>query len=181
MNILDAELLQDMAKNKTRAFEKLYLRYGQKLLEFVSHYIRSKDNAEEIVQSVFIKLWNKRHNIKQERSLKGYVFTIAYNEIKKAFLKKKRDNEIIQSYFLEYQENTKLNNDDIDYSELTKKIDTIVEQMPPKRKIIFKLRKKERLTSNEVAEYLKISEKTVKNQMTVAYAYIRKQINNLNC
>lgn len=176
MRITDAELIQAMAHDESKAFEGLYLRYGRKLLEFVSHYMPSKDDAEEIVQSVFIKLWNKRKELKHNESVKGYIFTIAYNEVRKAFVKKKRESELLQSYLKEFGEDALTADDGIDYHELVRQVDCIVESMPEKRRAIYQLCKKEGLTVAEVAEYLNISEKTVKNQMTAAYSYIREQM-----
>ncbi|MBR8538312.1 RNA polymerase sigma-70 factor [Carboxylicivirga sediminis] len=172
----DTELVKVFAIDETKAFEGLYLKYGRKLLEFARHYMPSKDDAEEVVQKVFIKLWQKRHELKHNESVKGYIFTIAYNEIRKAFIKQKRENELLQSYYFEHDINRSEDSDEIDYAALARKVDTIVEQMPEKRKKVYLLCKKEGLTVSEVAEHLQLSEKTVKNQLTAAYRQIREQL-----
>lgn len=172
----DTELVKALAHDAPKAFEALYLRYGRRLLEFASHYMPSKDDAEEVVQMVFIKLWQKRHTLKHNESVKGYIFTIAYNEIRKAFIKQKRENELIQAYVSEDEQNTAAESENIDYAALAQKVDVIVEQMPEKRKMVYLLCKKEGLTVSEVAEHLNISEKTVKNQLTAAYRHIREHL-----
>ncbi|MCU4154707.1 RNA polymerase sigma-70 factor [Carboxylicivirga sp. A043] len=172
----DTELVKVFAIDETKAFEGLYLKYGRKLLEFAGHYMPSKDDAEEVVQKVFIKLWQKRHELKHNESVKGYIFTIAYNEIRKAFIKQKRENELIQSYYLEHDQNGSEASEEIDYAMLARKVDAIVEEMPKKRKMVYLLCKKEGLTVNEVAAHLQLSEKTVKNQLTAAYRQIREQL-----
>ncbi len=175
-DVSDVQLVKALARDESKAFEELYLRYGHKLLVFAEHYMPSKDDAEEVVQSVFVKVWQKRRELKQTESLKGYIFTIAYNEIRKAFIRFKRDKELMQSYQLEKDVVSINEKDEIDYTALVKQVDAIVEHMPEKRKLIFLLCKKEGLTVSEVAEHLNISEKTVKNQLTAAYRYIREQM-----
>ncbi len=172
----DRELMLAIANNEAKAFELLYLVYGRRLFVFVNGYLNSKDDAEEVVQEVFIKVWKKRKELKQHESLKGYLFTIAYNAIKRNFLKKKREEEIKQAYALEQLDGWEYGVPDDMYKDLINRIGSIVEQMPEKRKEIFNLCKKEGLTVAEAASYLNISEKTVKNQMTSAYQTIREQL-----
>ncbi|WP_439184327.1 RNA polymerase sigma factor [Carboxylicivirga taeanensis] len=172
----DTELMKALARDESKAFEALYLRYGRRLLEFANHYMPSKDDAEEVVQTVFIKLWHRRRELKLNESVKGYIFTIAYNEIRKAFIRRKRENELMQSYVQENGLNAADENYEIDYTALARQVDTIVEQMPHKRKMVYLLCKKEGLTVSEVAAHLNISEKTVKNQLTAAYRHIREQM-----
>lgn len=170
------ELIRALVNNETKAFEALYLLYGRKLLTFVSTYFSSKDDAEEIVQEVFVKIWNKRAKLAEHDSLKGYLFTIAYNSVRKTFIKKKRESDLKQNYAFEYlnvsEESTSVGY----YSEMISQIEKIVEDMPEKRKQIFTLCKKEGLSIKEVASYLNISEKTVKNQITAAYQTIRERV-----
>ncbi|WP_185968921.1 RNA polymerase sigma factor [Carboxylicivirga sp. M1479] len=172
----ERELISALANNETKAFESLYLLYGRKLLVFVNGYLNSKDDAEEIVQEVFVKLWKKRAELETHDSLKGYLFTIAYNAIKKRFLKIKREQDLKQNYALEYMHDSGETVSEETYSEVIRQIDSIVEQMPEKRKQVFQLCKKEGLSISEAANYLNISEKTVKNQMTSAYQTIREQL-----
>lgn len=172
----EGELIRALSNNETRAFESLYLLYGKKLLVFVNGYLNSTDDAEEIVQEVFVKIWKKRTDLVTYDSLKGYLFTIAYNAIKKRFLKIKREQDLKQDYTLDYLNSNDEPVSEESYSAVIEQIDRIVEQMPEKRKQVFQLCKKEGLSVAEAANYLNISEKTVKNQMTSAYQTIREQL-----
>ncbi|WP_430815308.1 RNA polymerase sigma factor [Carboxylicivirga sp. RSCT41] len=172
----ERELIEALVNGETKAFESLYLLYGRKLLVFVSRYFNSQDDAEEIVQEVFVKIWKKRNDLKALDSLKGYLFTIAYNAIKKRFISIKREQVLQQNYALEYLDDTDESVSEDVYATVISQIDKIVEQMPDKRRQVFTLCKKEGLSVSEVASYLDISEKTVKNQMTAAYQTIREQL-----
>jgi len=174
----DRELMIGLANDQAKAFESLYLIYGRRLFVFINGYLNSKDDTDEIVQEVFVKIWQKRHELKAHESLKGYLFTIAYNAIKKSFLKKNREEELKKAYVLEYLNDSDDSISENMYSDVIKQVDAIVSQMPEKRKQVFNLCKREGLSVTEVANYLNISEKTVKNQMTSAYQTIREQLQN---
>lgn len=175
---IEQQLIKNLIKGDVNAFESLYLKYGRKLYVFVLEYLNSKDDAEEIVQEVFIKIWDRRSQLKEHESIKGYLFTIAYNAIKKFFQKKRREEQ--QNQLFAHNVLNDLDNapSDLEYSKLIQQIDTIVSTLPERRKEIFTLSKKEGLTNSEIAAYLNISEKTVKNQLTLAYQTIRVQLKN---
>ncbi|MCG8578973.1 MAG: RNA polymerase sigma-70 factor [Bacteroidales bacterium] len=172
----EKELIEALEHDETKAFESLYLLYGRKLLVFVSRYFNSQDDAEEIVQEVFVKIWKKRKDLKAHDSLKGYLFTIAYNAIRKRFISIKREQELQKNYALEYMDDSEELVTEDTYADVISQIDKIVGQMPEKRRQVFTLCKKEGLSVSEVATYLNISEKTVKNQMTAAYQTIRERL-----
>ena len=175
---IEQQLIKRLAKGESKAFEELYLKYGRRLYVFVFDYLKSKDDAEEIVQEVFVKIWDKRSQLKEHESLKGYLFTIAYNAIKKSFLRKSREEQQKQLFaqnVLREMDNTPT---EIEYSKVIQQIDGIVEAMPVRRKEVFNLSKKEGLTNAEIAAFLNLSEKTVKNQLTLAYQTIREQLKN---
>ena len=123
-----------------------------------------------------MKIWKKRKDLKAHDSLKGYLFTIAYNAIRKRFISIKREQELQKNYALEYMDDSEELVTEDTYADVISQIDKIVGQMPEKRRQVFTLCKKEGLSVSEVATYLNISEKTVKNQMTAAYQTIRERL-----
>ena len=77
---MDKELVERLQKGDIEALDMIYFRYSGKLYAFGLKYLKSKEEAEELAQSVFLKLWENKENLKSELSFKSYLFTIAYNE-----------------------------------------------------------------------------------------------------
>jgi RNA polymerase sigma-70 factor (ECF subfamily) len=140
--------------------------------------LKSKAEAEELVQDVFTIIWVKRADLKKELSFKAFLFTISFNIIKKHFRTKAYLSEYFKSMGkddLDMQTSQKIN-----YDSLYKYITELVDQLPQRRKEIFIKSRFEGLSIKEIAEELKISHKTVENQLTDALKFIRTNLNREN-
>jgi RNA polymerase sigma-70 factor (ECF subfamily) len=148
------------------------------LYRFALGYLKSEAEAEELVQEVFTKIWEKRADLKKELSFKSFLFTIAFNIIRKHFR--------TQAYLSEYFKTGIISEPDmqtsqkITYDSLYQYITELVNQLPERRKEIFIKSRFEGLSINEIAEKLKISHKTVENQLTDALKFIRTNLNREN-
>lgn len=160
------------------AFEQLFARYSQKLYRFSFSYLKSETEAEEIVQDVFMKLWENRNKLRNETSFQSYLFTIAFNAIRKHFNRKNRD-ERFRSDLLETisEENPSLENHP-DFEALLSKLDQLIDEMPLRRKEIFLKRKKEGKSVHDIAREMNIAPKTVENQITEAMKYLKEEFRN---
>jgi RNA polymerase sigma-70 factor (ECF subfamily) len=138
-------------------------------------YLKSETEAEEIVQDVFLKLWENRDKLRNETSFQSYLFTIAFNDIRKHFNKKARD-ERYRTEILEFlsDENPSIETNP-DFETLVIKLESLIDQMPDRRKEIFWKRKKEAKSVKDIAIELSISPKTVENQITEAMNYLKKE------
>ena len=94
----DIELVKDLKKGDIIAFEKLFYRYGSKLLYFAKGYLESEEDAKGIIQDVFMKIWENRENLKENQSFNAYLFTITYNFIRMYYRKKYREEKKIREY-----------------------------------------------------------------------------------
>lgn len=157
------------------AFERLFENYSQKLYRFSFSYLKSETEAEEIVQDVFMILWENRHHLRSDTSFQSYLFTIAFNAIRKHFNKKSRDEKYAAS-ILDYlaSENTSIETNP-DYESLVTKLEQLIGQMPDRRKKIFIKRKQEGISVSEIAKSMNISTKTVENQITDAMNFLKKE------
>ena len=170
---IDPALLNLLKNGDHRAFEQLFERYAQKVFVFSLTYLKDEDEAQEVVQEVFLKIWLNRTNLKTDTSFQSYLFTIAFNLIRKSFNRKARNDQ----YMLEVIDTLDAGQDVVDYETnyglITEKLEQFIGEMPEKRKKIFILRKKQGRSVREIAEEMGISVKTVENQITEAMKYLK--------
>jgi RNA polymerase sigma-70 factor (family 1) len=174
----DYNLVRLLQKGNVAAFDTLFEVYSPKLFGFAMKYFKNEGDSEELVQDVFVQVWEHRQSLKSELSFKSYLFTIALNQIRKHFNKK--------AIFLRYLESLRQDpeltyNETIqnDYYESTlQQVNLIIEQMPPRRREIFLKSKLEGRSSKEVAAELNISAGTVDNQVSEALRFIRERLSN---
>ncbi len=173
------ELLLLLQKDEKVAFYLLYERYYRRLYSFVLRYVKIEADAEEIVQEVFIKIWESRKKINIYSSFESFLFTIAYNttiNLLRNRLKEKKYLDYLKT--LNQIENTPNLDDEIHFNELNEKVKSALNELTPRQKEIFHLCREEGLTHAEVAEKLKISVNTVKKHMANALALLKSKIDN---
>jgi len=176
----DHSLVQLLQKGNVAAFDSLFERYSPKLFGFALKYFKNETDAEELVQEVFVKVWENRQTLKSELSFKSYLFTIALNQIRKHFNKKATSLRYLESLQdePEFTDNQSINDDN--YESALTQINLIIEQMPPRCREIFIKSKLEGKSSKEVAAELNISAGTVDNQVSEAIRFIRCQLKSEN-
>jgi len=163
-----------LTKGNILAFNTLYKEYSSRLYRFALGYLKSEDESEELVQEVFTIIWEKRADLKTELSFKSFLFTIAFNIIRKHF----RAKAYLAGYLREGISNDldMRTTDKIEFNSLYKYIIEIVDQMPERRREIFIKSRFEGKTIKEIAEKMAISHKTVENQLTEALKFIRTNL-----
>ena len=174
----DNELVERLKKGDVEAFDLVYDKYSGKLYDFGLKYLRSTDEAEELVQSVFLKVWENYKNLKKESSFKSYLFTIAYNDICKLFRKRNYLQKFINDTRDEnFQLSTEIE-DSIDYLSVLERVQQIVDKLPERLKTIFIKSRQEGKTTKEIAEEVGLSPGTVDNYISEALKFIRSLLQN---
>lgn len=172
----EIELIRAFKKGNTKAFEGLFQKYHKKLYAFLLHLLHSKEDAEEIVQETFIKIWEKREDFIEGYSFDSFLFTVAKN----AFLNqnRKKVNRRVFEGHLDFLEKVSPENTDdyVIFQETREIINSIINELPPKRKEIFFLRRIEGLSRKEIAEKMGISVITVDSQLTKANYFLKEQL-----
>ena len=179
VNVSD-DMVQDwvaaLKDGDAKALDHLFGHYSKRLYYFALGYLKSKADAEEIVQDVFYKIWELRKTLKPELSFKAYIFKIAYHRINELFLKVTQEqlyrHEIVATS-LDFDNNLE---ERIDYHSLLELVDKIVNALPPRQKEIFIKRKKEDIPIKEIAALLEITPKTVENHLTEALKTIKNAL-----
>ena len=174
----DHSLVQLLQKGNVVAFDSLFEVYSSKLFCFALKYLKNVTDTEELVQDVFVQVWEHRDALKSELSFKSYLFTVTLNKIRKHFNKKAISLRYLESlgHDPELTDNEKIQNDD--YESILQQVYLIIDQMPPRRREIFMKSKLEGKSSKEIAIELNISYGTVDNQVSEALKFIRSRLNN---
>lgn len=145
------------------------------LYAFVVSILKDEPESEGVVQDIFLKIWEKRKELQTGYSFKSYLFTIAYNATKKVYRQKILDNRYKQETAIVMSQNSSSELSVFEYRNLLDYVDTIIDRLPPTRREIFIMSKKDGLKNEEIASILKISEQTVKNQLVSARKFLIAQ------
>jgi RNA polymerase sigma-70 factor (family 1) len=169
-----------LKKGDTEAFDQLFSLYGNRIYHFTLGYLKSKEESEEVVQEVFLRIWKNRKTLNPDLSFKAYLFKIAWHFILEYFEKSAR-RRAYQEKLIEESVNFEPDNEErLNYQLLLEKVEQLIEQLPPRQKDILIKRRKEGLAVKEIASQLGISPKTVENHLTEALKTIRKQMGEDN-
>ena len=172
----DFLLVNQLMIGNHRAFRKLFDTYRNDLYNYSLSMVTSKTYAEEIVQDVFLKVWLKRESLNPELSFKAYLFTITRNKTLK-FLKKAANNrKLCEEVFYTSQKITNATERSIRESELEIIKNKALNKLPPKRLLIFEMSRNEGKSYDVIAEELKISPHTVRNQISKALETLRNSL-----
>ena len=178
-NISDEELVEKLRKGDHEAFDAVFGKYGNRLFGFALKYLRSKEEAEGLVQDVFLKIWENRKKLKKDSSLKSYLFTISYHNICKIFRKKQLQGKLREEIGLgsEISVDTQ---EQIDYDFTLEQIEHFIKQLPPKQKTIFLKSRKEGKSTREIAKEMHLAPGSVDNHISAAIKFLRKHVSGNN-
>jgi len=167
---------QILDKGNTEAFTNFYTQFFKKLLIESEKYVKDIHVAEEIVQDVFLKIWEKSEDLINVKSVKSYLYRAVINSSIN-FINRQRNLE--QHHQKIINEFTEGQVEDLDEeNELIVILFDEIEKLPPKCKEIFKMNRFERLKYKEIALKLDISERTVENHIANALKILREAMLN---
>jgi RNA polymerase sigma-70 factor (family 1) len=172
----DFELVERLQKEDVEAFDILYEKYSGKLYAFSLKYLKSTAEAEEIVQTVFLKIWEDHKNLKKESSFKSYLFTITYNDICKQFRKRNYMLKFISDSVAENPLSSFEIEERIGYQSVLERVRQIINKLPEKQKTIFLKSREEGKTTKEIASELNLSPGTVDNYISDSLKFIRNRM-----
>ncbi len=176
MDIGDSFLVGKLKQDDTNAFDKLYNRYHGRIYRLALQFLPCHEDAEEILQLVFVALWENRYKIDEQQSFESYIFSIARHNIYKALRKAVYRQGYIEHLKHNHDDFSFITEDVVMFNELETVVHGIVEKLPPKRREIIRLHREEGLSYNEIAERLSITNSTINTQLTKAVNFIRQHI-----
>lgn len=166
----ELDCLRQLRLGNEQAFDALFRHYSALVYRFAYSYLKSRVEAEEIVQDCFLKIWEKRQQLREDAPLKGYLFTTAHH----AILNQLRRSQ----HHLRFQAHAATINPGVitngaEYSEMEALYQAALDKLPPKRRQIFILSRQQGLSYSEIAAQLNLSVKTVEAQIMQALKFLR--------
>lgn len=165
-----AFLIKRLREGDEQAFKVLFEQFGVRLYQFSLRYLHDREDAEDLLHDVFLKIWANRMSLKTDTSFRAYLFTIAYNQIRQRFLRRSREERYLQRFAEEYVD--AFEEDRTDYLLFMQTYQKAVALLPPRRREIFIMRYQEALKNQEIADRLGITEQFVKNQLSIARKFV---------
>lgn len=172
----DFEQVELLKRGNMEAFSGLFRKYSERLYAFSLSITKDTYIAEEITQLVFLKVWEKRHKIDEYLSFKSFLFAISYSETMSWLRKETAEKRKINHWGEQLKFSTNETNFEVEFNSIDNLAQQIIEQLPERRREIFKLSREQGLTNKEIAEKLGLSVKTVENQMTAALKTIKESL-----
>lgn len=172
--LMDKQLIDRLKNDDAAALSVIYKKYWQQLYVSAYHILKDQQACEDIIQELFIKLWNKRHAIEITVSLKAYLYASIRYEVYRQIRTGPVRCEIYDN--LAYRLQTPESYNDIEYKELMVQVSEVVSKLPEKCREIYKLSREGHLSHKQIAEQLNISTKTVENHLTKALRYLRTSL-----
>ncbi len=163
---IDSRLLDLIARHDQGAFELLYKRYWNQLYDAAFQRLRDHQQAEDIVQEIFVTLWAKRECL-NIYNLSGYLHTSVRNRVLNYIVRNKVSEDFYQPFAALLIESGTADMVLLE-KELLELLKAYIQLLPEKRKQIFVLHLYNQLSTKEIAEKLQISQKTVQNQLRTA-------------
>ncbi|WP_233207930.1 MULTISPECIES: RNA polymerase sigma factor [unclassified Siphonobacter] len=162
------------------AFASLYDRYWSKLYAYVYNRIRSQEDTEELVQEVFIVLWENRQSIVITDSLSLYLFSILKRQLV-SYFRSEKVKSVFAEHFAHFIQGQMDNSTDERWAvdDLQQRIEAAIAELPNKCQEVFWLSRKQQLSSLEIASQLQISQRTVENYLSRAVAHLKLQLGDV--
>lgn len=178
-NHTDEALVILLNDDDEKAFLEIYDRYKNELAAHLVRLLRSYELAEEVLQEVFMMLWEKRHTMDASKSVPAYLYRSAINKSKNVFRKLANDSRLREE-FLTYFRSTDNNmvEEWIEHKDTQQLLQTLLDRLPPQQKKVYELCKLEGLSYKEVSERLKISITTVNSHIRNANIFLKGELKN---
>ncbi len=170
------KVIGKLANDNQLALEELFNYYYPRLYNFSRSFLKLEEGIDDILQEVFIKIWQNRENIKTASTFNSYIFTITrnllLNELRSRLNDHKLKDEILKRAVAEEYSTF----EETEYNDIKEKVDGAINELPERQKEIFVLSRTDGLSHKEIAEKLNISTKTVEYHITQSTKLLKKKL-----
>lgn len=172
----EQEIIGAIREGNERIFEETFRKYYQSLCNYANSILKEMDEAEEVVQNLFLSIWEKRSDLEISISLKSYLYRAVHNHclnrIKHLKVREEYQQYAVNFYDASYESVSQT----VMKNELETKIEEAIKKLPEQCRLIFQMSRFEELKYHEIAEQLELSPKTVENQIGKALKILRVEL-----
>jgi RNA polymerase sigma-70 factor (family 1) len=172
----DQELTVLLREGDKTAYTEIFNRYNSLLFVHAFKKLQNREEAKDVVQEIFVKVWATREDFMPKNNLAGYLYTCVHHKILDLFARQRTTNNYI-GFLQQFLDESK---DSTDHLIREKQLSAIIEReiaaLPPKMREVFELSRKKQLSHKEIASHLNISEETVKSQVKNALKILRVRL-----
>ena len=176
----EKELLQLASQGDEKSFISLFHLHKHKLYTFIIRITESPEITEDIIQDIFLKLWNDRQSLNSIDNLGGYIYRMGQNQAINLFKRMAKETVILA----ELQKQTTFSSggaeENLALKDIHKRVAEVLELLSPKQKLIYTMSREDGMKYEEIAQRLNISPSTVKNHMIQALRSIRERLSHIN-
>lgn len=176
----DEQLIELLKSGDDIAFTVLYDRYWEKLLERAISRLKSTEEAREVVQNAFIRLWNRRERLDIKYSFYTYMAAVLKYEILRKLVERKKMRQMsedLAANLASISLTVSPTEQQLDFKDLQQRLEESIVNLPEKCRLIFKLSREKGMSNKEIAASLNISPKTVEAHISNAIKKLRSSLN----
>ena len=172
----EEELVYQLKQESQDAFNRIYNMYSARLYAYCMQYVKSREDTEEIVQDVFIKLWINRHSIIHGEHLSAVIFKIAKNQIINRY--KSRINSYVFEEYVNYYNEEQCSVSDtsaiVEYDDFCKSLKKAMKNLSSTQREVIECVKLNQMSVKETAVKLRLKEQTVKNALSAGLKVLKE-------
>lgn len=172
----DSYLIGRLRDGDKEAFDVIYDKYGPSMLAYSLHLLNSNDDAEDVVQDVFLNLWRSRKDLKIVETLQPYLFTALRNRILNLW-KSRLNSNLYNDYVKALHEpGVQRDFENIEYREFERMVKDEIEKLPPTQRRVVSMSRLQNLDVEQIANKLGLSVQTIKNALSSGLKTLRQSL-----
>ena len=176
----ERKYIESLKRGSREAFDGLYKLYCRRLFSYCYQYTKSKEDTEDIVQDVFVKLWTQRDTIREEDTIVYFLFRIMKNTLINRY-RSMVNSPVYEEYVSMLHEQMiassgNKTSEAVEYDDFKNTLESVIRKLPETQEPIIKYRLFHDLSIEEIADKLHLSEQTIRNQSSIAFKTIREKI-----
>lgn len=175
-SLSDQSIIAALAQGSEQAFKEIYFRYKDKLWYYCFSFLKSEEDANDMVQDIFIRIWELRSSLNPERSFSSFIYTITRNRILNYFRDISVEQQVKKALSLKAPTDIETIESDLIFSDYQQLLKDAIEQLSPQRKKVFNMSRFDNLSHKEIAARLSISEYTVQEHISGSLHFIKDYV-----
>jgi RNA polymerase sigma-70 factor (family 1) len=172
------EIVQRLKEGEEQAFQEIYSRYVGRLPAFALRIIKSPELADDVVQDIFVHLWELRGSLDPEKNFQSFLFTITRNHVINVLKRSSVNAALLREIFLNTPQSSNTTETQLALTETTEILRRAMDLLPPGQKRVFELCKINGLSYEEAASELNLSPGTINAHMVKSIKFIKAYFNN---